>query len=355
MLRFNRKSPQGRKPPRNYLNRREQYRLMAMVFALGFVVLLAIRASDPATWTWLTGNTPQGVVVAKEHKQIESESPPTPANLDTRHRAVPIPPLPLDTVRVEADQNAQADEDTTLHPGVVGKHLREIRDNQPFRSVEAASWFNLLAVLDKADDTALKNAADGNVSFVQLFQQPEAYRGRVVNFQARIRRIKLVEAGKNSEGIKQYYELILKPQAGPPRPVFAYVLNLPEALRKKVGGELDEPIHLTGFFFKNWVYAGEHATFVAPVLLARGVHWNPPVPEPVYVPSFNTIAMVLVGSALVAALLAWIALRASRRTSPLPAQTNPGDVTASVALMAQFDTSRKDQLERPQAEPWQAQ
>jgi len=343
VLRFNGRNPKGRRPPRNFFNRREQYRLMGMVFALGFVILVAVRATDPGYWTWFAAKENAATNdVENADKRVPPAAEPATANIDTRHRPKPIPPLPLDTVRLSKEQGAAAElaaGGTGYFSGVIPDHMREIRDNQPFRPGEAAAWFNLLSVLRDADPAALEKDASA-VGFVQLYQQPEAYRGHLVSFNGRIRRIQWRDVAKNKEGIAGYYELVLKPQAGPPRPVMAYVLDLPEKL-KSLSEEIDEPIQLTGFFFKNWVYAGKNATYVAPVLLARDVRWSPPVVEPPYSPPWGLIAVVAFGSLLAAAALAWLAYYVSLQNSlPAPSAT-PAEMEASVALMAQYDSSEK--------------
>jgi len=338
VLRFNNENPQGRKRPRNYFSRREQYRLMGLVFALGFVVLVAVRASDPANWRWLTSR--EDAVADKNH-QGPAAAPPavedaSQQNIDTRHRPTPAAPLPLDTVRLGQDKEAVAETDEGYFPGVVSGHLREIKDNQPFRAREAAAWFNLLSVLRDAKPAELESRAS-QVGFAQLYQQPDAYRGQLVTFSGFIRRVTLREVGKNKEGIKAYYELVLKPQAGPPRPVMAYVLRLPEELKSK-GEDVNEPIQLTGFFFKNWVYAGKNATYIAPVLLARDVRWSPPVVEPAYVPPWGLVVAVVLGSMFVAAAIAWLAYHVAQQKGISAPPTTPGEVRDAVALMAQFDS-----------------
>jgi hypothetical protein len=336
VLRFNERKPKGRKPPRNYFSRREQYRLMGLVFALGFVVLVAVRAFDPTNWYWLAPPNEAGGGKSQQAQAKPAAVENGTQNIDTRHRPTPVSPMPLDTVRLGREDGAADEKEPGYFPGVVSGHLREIKDNQPFRPSEAAAWYNLLSVLRDAKPAELEGRAS-QVGFVQLYQQPEAYRGRLVTFKGLIRRVTWREVGKNKEGIASYYELVLKPQAGPPRPVMAYVLQLPEELKSK-GEDINEPIQLTGFFFKNWVYAGKHATYVAPVLLARDVRWSPPVVEPAYAPPWGLVAAVGLVSALAAAAIAWLAYHVSQQKTMAGPPPSPAEVQASVALMEQFDS-----------------
>lgn len=302
-----------------------------MVFALGFLVLGAMWALNPANWAWISA-VPSPPAARDAAKPVAAS---TPANMESRQRVVPIPPLPPDTVRIVNSPGAEGNQEHDYYPGVVPGHLREVRDNRPFRPQEAAAWFNLLAILKTSEANSLIQAAEGNVSYVQLDQQPGAYRGRLVGFKGRIHRIRQVEVGQNSEGISHCYELILKPQDGPPRPVVAYVLQLPTGLQPDE--KLDEQVQLTGFFFKNWLYAGQHSTYVAPVLLARSVNWTRSVPEPVYAPSFWAIAGIMAGSAAVATILALWAYYASQRITNAPAPVSPVDMQAALAVMAKYD------------------
>ena len=179
----------NRPPPRNYFSRREQYRLLLMVMSLGLVILLIVEASKPQNWYWLTG----------EREVAETE--PVDEDYDTTYQ----PTLPADTepdtVRIVPNFDPMADEAERYFPGVVPTHLREIEDYAPFRPRETLSWFNLLNVLAKNDTVLINDSSTGPVSFVQLFEQPEVYRGELVSISGSVRRVDWKAASKSQDEI----------------------------------------------------------------------------------------------------------------------------------------------------------
>jgi len=46
--------------PRNFLSRREQWRLLLLVMSLGLVVFLMSKARDPSNWAWFFASSDRG-------------------------------------------------------------------------------------------------------------------------------------------------------------------------------------------------------------------------------------------------------------------------------------------------------
>ena len=93
-----------------------------------------------------------------------------------------------------------------------------------------------------------------------------------------LRREEVEQPAENSLGIDIYHRLVIQPQGGGHWPFVAYCLELPGGLPR--GDELQESVSVTGFFFKNWSYAWQDGLGIAPVILARGVDWQPAVAQP---------------------------------------------------------------------------
>ena len=74
---------QRSKPPRNYLSRREQWRLLGLVLALGLVVILMGEARDPDNYPWFKPPDEEGKVEVRG--RIREFLTPAPANV-----AVPV-------------------------------------------------------------------------------------------------------------------------------------------------------------------------------------------------------------------------------------------------------------------------
>jgi hypothetical protein len=261
-------SPPKRKPPRNYFSRREQVRLLVLVMLFGAVILLMKEASQVENWYWLTGeeaDTPQKPATA------------SPPDYDTSYQ-VTLPALDRETVRITPPDALQAGENQRYFPGVNSQALKHVKDNRTHQHPEeAAAWFNLWHTLENNESRLIDAASIGPVTFGQLFEQPEVFRGHLVTLRGRAHRSEWVAAAKNnSAGVTGYYRLILKLRNGPNRPVFLYVLSLPKSF--PVGDHIDAEIETTGFFYKNWLYEASGVSWIGPVVLARDLRWLNPTP-----------------------------------------------------------------------------
>ncbi len=133
MLRF----PNHPRPP-NYLASRHQWRLLVLVMSLGGIIWLALEARNPDHYRWLW--------------QISRKPAVIEGNLDTR-----LPP----GAPPEGDSRSRRQKGYIGHLGaeprdsVLGENLAAIRDDQPFRRLEQAAWFQFLDKLRSTDEAAL--------------------------------------------------------------------------------------------------------------------------------------------------------------------------------------------------------
>ncbi|MEM6798888.1 MAG: hypothetical protein AAF589_05185, partial [Planctomycetota bacterium] len=181
MLRFD-ENPDRR--PRNYLMRREQWRLLLLVAALGFVVIAMQQVQSPAFVATLERTFGTG----------EATEQQTDAAPDT----TPLPPL--DRERFGA-----------------------VQDNTFFRKAETEAWFFTLGVL--AGDAGPHTAP--GVTYAQLASQPSVYRGQPVAVAGAIRRLEEVKPADNELGIKVLHRAILQPNGGAVWPITLYLLDAP--------------------------------------------------------------------------------------------------------------------------------
>lgn len=112
--------------------------------------------------------------------------------------------------------------------------------------------------------------------FVDLFQDPDKYRGRAVSLHGVIRRLTKFDPGPNARGIQDAYEGWVYTDDGQSNPAVVIFLSKPDGL--KVGGDLTEEVRLTGYFFKMYGYEAHDVARKAPLLLAGAVEWKPPRP-----------------------------------------------------------------------------
>ena len=246
----------------NYLGSKEQRRLLVILALVGVLAILMFQARDLGRGSWFASSGPAGGVELAG----QSAAGETAATNDP-------PGSPADENGFPAPTDRQA-----LFPGVRPDYLTTVEDDTVFRAVEADAWFHLLALLEKTDQRDLERASLGRVGFLQLDQQADEYRGRLVTIDGTVRGAKLVAAPPNGYSIKQYYQLWLQPDRGSPALVAVYALALPEGF--PLGTDLEAPCAVTGFFFKRWAYPAREGIATAPLVLARTVDWQPPPPPP---------------------------------------------------------------------------
>jgi len=271
MSEFRRKSP-----PRNYLARREQWRLLGLVLGLGLIVLLMSEARNPDNYRWMFGGG-----------QDEGTSDVETTDMDNRYQPPARGPQVPGTFTSRAEPD-EAETDTTgrYFPGVKPAFLEEVRDDAPFGSAVSAehrAWLNLFEILHTADEQTLENASTGRATYAQLMKQPREYRGQLVTVFGTVHRAHPLEVPENNAGVKTYYRLWISPDDNPSSPLVAYVLELPEGF--PTGMDVRADVRLIGFSFKRWLYmagdpeTGEETMRIAPLLFGRTVHWRKPAPS----------------------------------------------------------------------------
>jgi hypothetical protein len=282
--------------PRNFLSRREQWRLLFLVLMLGVVVILALEARKPEHYQWLLaldergGGSAEGGV-APDDRPIDTRVPPERESQEIPGTFLsPAPPKP--------------DEATPSRrfPGVRPSLLRSVRDDRLLGPSEWDAWMHLFQVLEESDEAALAEASTGPVSFVQLFEQSSEYRGELVTTRGTIRRAHRTKTPRNDYGLSEYYDTWLQPADHPTDPIVVWCLHLPEGF--PTGMEVAEEVEVTGFFFKLLAYkAADGKILRAPLLLARTLHWRKP-PEEAKTPPRGPWPLVLMiaGAALFALL-----------------------------------------------------
>jgi hypothetical protein len=248
--------------PRNFLSRREQWRLLLLVLTLGLVAVLTLEARDPEHYRWLLAEGPG------DEDPSAGDRP-----VDTLVRAEPVVEDIPGTFRLAGPVAAEAEGSSRYFPGVRPSHLKSIGDNKPLGFSEWDAWLHLFDVLENSSEAALQRASTGRAGFVQLFEQSSEYRGELVTVEGIIRRAHPAKTPKNDYGLEDYYQTWLWPDDHPNDPIVVWCLHLPDGF--PVGMEMAEEAEATGFFFKRWAYkAADGNMRRAPMVLARTVHWR---------------------------------------------------------------------------------
>jgi hypothetical protein len=271
---------------RNYLARSEQRRLLVWVLVIGVPVILIVRMAESRR------SEPNDVSVASVNTRIYPRQP-----ADVPDAFVSLPP-----------RDDRAEDGTGAYfRGVKPDYLRAVRDDTWHRDSERDAWFNLLEVLREADPQQLEAASLGPIAFVQIFQQPEYYRGKLVTIEGKVHRAHRLFAFPNDQGIEGYWQLWIEPVGGPAEPVVVYALELPEGF--PTGMDVQEPVRVTGFFYKRWAYGAADGIRTAPLLLVRTVQWQQvdPTARPMFDTQLSIVVMVsIVGGLGLLAVYSWL-------------------------------------------------
>lgn len=289
MLDFRQKSPH----PSNE-TRRERRRLLTLILLMGFVVILAERASNPALWRWF------------DHVLSPQQDRAGASMIDNRlDGASQSRALPSDTFLL-AQEHAPANRATAeaYFPGVTAADFEAVSDDTPSTRDEQTCSLRLLDILNRAKPESLGKASVGPVTYAQLFRQPSQYRGRLVTVSGIVRRASRIELFPNEYGITEYYQVWLWPSDNPVAPIVVYCLRLPKGF--PTGMEIAEQAQLTGFFFKRWAYQAKDVIRIAPELLAQTLQWDKRLVMTSEEPAETwPIPLVVCVAALLALLAAW--------------------------------------------------
>lgn len=308
---------------RNYLNRREQRRLLLMVFSAGLVMLLIQEANKPKHWAWIAGGPalapPKGNGRAPRMAPRQARplaARPADAEMAEAEAARPAP-LPArralgpDEFIIEGELQIDLPVGKQYFRGVRADLLGRVRDDTVFRWAEAGSFYNLLEVLTATREDDLERASLGDVSFTQLYTQPKEFRGDLVTLSGTVRRVHVKRLAANESGVAEYYQVVLEP-SDRSYPVVIYCLELPEGF--PIGEKLDEPATLTGFFYKRWAHLSGEGIATWPLLLSKTIRWRPEA-RPAVVARAPVNGQTLLAATLIAMIVSlFVVLFALNRT-----------------------------------------
>jgi hypothetical protein len=330
MVRFLRDPPRDvRKnaiaPPKNYFSRRVQYQLLALVFTLMLVLVLMQEAAKPQNWTWLWRGQP-----TEDSPVSEVDSWADGERLGTAQ--VDKPDESIDTRLAPADPRAVVRSPGTIHapaplpvaeprlapvpgylPGVDPARLADIEDDTMFQSNETAVWYELLGVLATVDDETWRAQQPIQVGFVQLYRQPDVYRGKLISVRGTVYRVSYVKSAESRSEVDGYWQLWLRPE-GTNQVMVVYSLSVPAGFPP--GPSMKEDVEVAGLFFKRWAYLAKDGPRSAPLVLAREPIWKPaPQAEQIALPSLGNAIAAVIGVGLLAMGIAWWAMRPQRGPS----------------------------------------
>jgi len=293
--------------PRNYLARREQWRLLLLVALLGLVILAIGEASKPETWAWFFGQEAQPQDAAPARPPQDAKTP----RFDNR----PQPAGGEDRALLPVDPSGR------FLPGVDPKLLEAVEDNSPIFAKEQPARFHLLDVLNRTDEATLRQKSSERVTYAQLFSQSNEYRGELVTIRGIIRRAVPRRLKQSRYGIEGFYEVWVFPSDNPRDPIVVQCLYLPD--RFPTGMEITEEAEIDAIYFKRWVSPAEKLPLV-PLMLARSVRWQPPPQGPIQEPpTTSALLWMIVAAGSVGLVLAALAFMRTRPKRPQREEGQP--------------------------------
>jgi hypothetical protein len=271
-------------------------RLVSLLFALALLWLIYDRARDPFTWRWLAGG------------QVEADEAAAPAAEAAPENLVPGP-NDRDPAEVEK-----------LEPllELVADRTREIR------APEAAAYWTLMNWARSEPLADLERRAARNVPFIQVWEQPDRYRGKLIRLRLTVRRVLEFEGPeRNGVGLTHVYEVWGTTPDSQSNYWCVVLPERPEGL--PLGAEARAEVVFVGYFLKILAYPAGDATRGAPLLVGRArlVSRSAAAREPAGLPP--AVIALLGGLAMIAAGWWLFAIRRTSRRRRLATAQPLGD------------------------------
>jgi hypothetical protein len=263
-------------------------------------------------------------VTAPQVEQSSTRGQASPREGSIQQEPRPEPPSPENPA--PAAQTPSATEDQLISPSAAESpanldtedltrvKLKGVEDDRRVVPSEWGEWLRVFGLLKQTSLSALEAARPQPVSFLQMFDQPEVYRGRLIRTQGYIRRAHRVHPPRNSFGIDYYHQLWLQVDDHPSDPVAVWCLEVPAGF--PLGMAIEERAEIVGYFFKITTYlAGDGKIRRAPLLLAREIRWQPR-PRVAAKASWEHLPYVVLSAlGLSAVLVAWVYFRTRPKRS----------------------------------------
>lgn len=157
-------------------------------------------------------------------------------------------------------------------------------------------------------------------AFVDMFQNPEDYRGRPVSLHGMLRKLTKFDPGPNQREIQEAYEGWIYTDDSQGNPAVVVFLSKPEGL--KVGGDLMEEVRLTGYFLKMYGYEAQDAPRKSPLILASAVEWKQSPPPYKAEPLGAEVYLLMTLVALVVGFVYWQGQRREMTSALRPVEAD---------------------------------
>lgn len=271
-------------------------RLASMLMALVVLGVLYQRLSDPATWRILGSDN-------------DSTASAVSGSVDPAAREKLTPgPNDQDPVEVQAAND--------LFESVINR--------APLKQREMKAYWRLMDWSLTEPFTQLQQRARYDIPFTQFFEQPERYRGKLVNLRLHVQRVLEYDAPANPAGHQKTWEAWGWTKESNPHWYCVVFTDAPSGL--PVGTEVRAELEFVGYFLKVMTYTAHDLPRGAPLLIGRARLVSGPTPTPPAPVSVWMILASIAGLILIAGSIVWTSNRF--RKPPRPPR-GPGELPAS--------------------------
>ncbi|HBV62367.1 MAG TPA: hypothetical protein DEF45_05030 [Rhodopirellula sp.] len=146
--------------------------------------------------------------------------------------------------------------------------VNRVMDGSVWRSDDFDSFYR---ALDSASQLPKSGAA--TVGALPLLQQPDVFFNQLVTIHGQVALVENIQAPENPYGIKDYWQLWIKPAEGADRPIVAVVPDAPRSVSEQAGVQLagteGAQISVVGKFLKRLAYKSGAGADLAPVVIGR--------------------------------------------------------------------------------------
>lgn len=241
-------------PRQPWMRRNELHRILFLGLFL-FVVLVAMRrARNPRSWEWLTGPSSETAIRPADPGKVRTQA--------NRHQHnASFNPLNL----LHTDECTEVN--NTLFEG--------IEDKTPTEMTEVDAIRQLLCVAATISPEQLGSLARRDVTFGNLFNQPELWRGKAIHLEGTLARLTeyQLDDRRNPYGLTRYYEAWIFTEQQRQFPMVVLFSSLPLGLQP--GQSVDETVSADAFFLKLHAYAAADEKWrAAPLLVGYSPVWN---------------------------------------------------------------------------------
>jgi hypothetical protein len=203
--------------------------------------------------------------------------------------------------------------------------LDDVEDKKPIPAEAArnpgefTAWCETVLLASRTSGKAFAASAEANqaVTYKQLMKEPAKLRGAVVHISGRLKRLRVANPPGylQDRGINRLYEGWILGKGWGSRPCCVIFIDLPRGIR--VDEDLNYPVEVDGYFFKEYRYLAAKDRYDAPYLVGRTIALRKS-DDQAWASSFRSyfvigVTVLLGGTLLLLVGLTWWFRRSDRR------------------------------------------